>query len=281
MKKTLSKKNKIILITVLTLFVIAVTLLWTWFAYIYVNKHNSANYAGGSQGTRVIAHRGHSEAYYDNTEQAFASAAQKGFFSGLETDIWATKDGVFVCSHDVNPFVDKSVKITEKTYDEIKDLPLDVTNGQPNIDKTIDYRICTYEKYLEIVKSSKKIALIEIKGKNVGTENLRPAIKLALDTLGRNSVFFGSFDLKNVQSVHEIAPSAKTLLFTSSSFLAYTYDKMGYNVGANKKIVTEKIVKRAHDNGHLFFSYTVNSAKDYEKLLGTKLDFIISNVCID
>ena len=48
-----------------------------------------------------IAHRGFSSEAPENTQASFAMAVE-GDFYGVECDIWKSKDGVYVVSHDVH-----------------------------------------------------------------------------------------------------------------------------------------------------------------------------------
>ena len=47
----------------------------------------------------LLAHRGYSDQYPENTMKAFLEAIKKGF-NGIETDVHKTKDGQLVLCHD-------------------------------------------------------------------------------------------------------------------------------------------------------------------------------------
>ena len=49
--------------------------------------------------TKLIAHRGVSGLECENTAAAFVAAGNRSYF-GIETDIWRTADGQFLCNHD-------------------------------------------------------------------------------------------------------------------------------------------------------------------------------------
>ena len=71
-------------------------------------------------GTAVkgVAHRGFSSQAPENSRAAFAMAAE-GDFYGIECDIWRTRDGQYVVSHDnqMERMYGQPWKITEKTYE--------------------------------------------------------------------------------------------------------------------------------------------------------------------
>ena len=78
-------------------------------------------------GTAVkgVAHRGFSSQAPENSRAAFAMAAE-GDFYGIECDIWRTRDGQYVVSHDnqMERMYGQPWKITEKTYEEIRKYPM-------------------------------------------------------------------------------------------------------------------------------------------------------------
>ena len=53
----------------------------------------------GDKDMKLLAHRGYSACYPENTMEAFVQAYQKGF-DGVETDVHMTKDGQLVLIHD-------------------------------------------------------------------------------------------------------------------------------------------------------------------------------------
>ena len=49
--------------------------------------------------TLMVAHRGVSKLETENTAAAFIAAGNRTYF-GVETDIWRTSDGKYICNHD-------------------------------------------------------------------------------------------------------------------------------------------------------------------------------------
>ena len=273
----LNKPTKITLTVLAAILVVLLTLTWIMFMIIQVHKTYTYGFSGGYEGTKTIAHRGYSGKYHDNTVQAFTAAGENEFFDGIETDIRLTLDGVWVCSHDDNPFVDKSVYITKSRYEDIKDLPIDTVNhGNATADKTIGYRIATYEQYLNICDEYDKIALIEIKGE-YDVEALTAPVSEAMEKLGYYGAYFGSFTLSSIENVLKISPYSRVLTFAGQSIVAYCYQKMGYSVGVNKKILTEKLISRSRNNDHATFVYTIKNKEEYAFYKEMKVDYIITD----
>ena len=108
--------------------------------YIHLHSFYSYDYTNYSS-TKYIAHRGHSGKYYDNTEESILAASENVFFDGIETDIRLTKDKVWVCVHDDNPFIDKDILVSNSNYEDIKDLPLDISNAHVDADVNRTYTL--------------------------------------------------------------------------------------------------------------------------------------------
>ena len=96
---------------------------------------------GGGEQMKIcmIAHRGYSSKYYQNTELAFKGAAQHGS-GGAETDIRVTSDGVYVTNHN------SSVVLKDGTELEVADHTFAELTAQPLKQyKTLqDVYLCTY-----------------------------------------------------------------------------------------------------------------------------------------
>lgn len=108
--------------------------------------------------------------------ESFTEAGKHGYW-GAECDVYRTKDGVWIISHDSHTYrmMDKSAFIEKKTYEELMDMNVD--NGV-NIDKYEDLKICSLEEYLDICKKYNMTPVIELKGKN-NTEYYSEIVELA------------------------------------------------------------------------------------------------------
>lgn len=100
----MSKTTKIFAIVTLCAVLLTAAVLAGYFGFIAANPLNAPDLSEG--GVRYIAHRGLSSEYYENTEAAFRAAAESSFFFGIETDIYRTADGKYVCAHDNAAFAD-------------------------------------------------------------------------------------------------------------------------------------------------------------------------------
>ena len=95
--------------------------------------------------------------------------------------------------------------------------------------------------------------------------------------LGYYGAYFGSFTLSSIENVLKISPYARVLTFAGQSIVAYCYQKMGYSVGVNKKILTEKLISRSRNNDHATFVYTIKNKEEYAFYKEMKVDYIITD----
>ena len=109
---------------------------------------------------KILAHRGFSGRYPENTMLAFAQAIKAGA-DGVEFDVQLTKDGVPVILHDESLLRTggKDALIRDLTYDEAAELDLSYTyRGQ-----VPPQRIPTLEEYFQLVRDRDFLSNIELK----------------------------------------------------------------------------------------------------------------------
>ncbi len=109
----------------------------------------------------MVAHRGLSSLYPENSIPAFYGAAEYGF-DGYELDVHTTSDGRWVVIHDdtVDNMTSASGDVDSFTFDEIRKLSLDNGNGIENYERL---QIPTLEEALNVYKETGIIPIIEIK----------------------------------------------------------------------------------------------------------------------
>ena len=278
MAKNRDTKKIIIRISFVAVAVVLL-LVYAFMTFYYLNRITSQDRTTATQ-TKVIAHRGHSKLYMENTIDAFNSACSTPYFAGVETDVWRTKDGVFVCSHNSNPFVDKSITIPNSNYEDIKKLPIDTSMVSYDIDKTNNYYICTLRDYLIGCLSSSKIALVEIKQDFSATE-VEEFLAFISGKISHKNLFIGSFNKKVIEAIHKRSSYYRVLLFTSDSFVSNLYVALGYNIGVSQKALSESTVKKAHSKNSYTFVYTVNTSEQFVRFKDMAVDFVISDGILD
>lgn len=110
---------------------------------------------------KLIAHRGFSGIYPQNTVPAFEGAVEYGFW-GSECDIHTTKDGRWVVIHDdeISNLTNSEGYVKDLTFEEIQQIQMDTGNGIENYGTL---PIPTLEEYLSICLEGDIVPVIEIK----------------------------------------------------------------------------------------------------------------------
>ena len=110
---------------------------------------------------KMIAHRGLSGLYMENTLPAFEAAGQRSYY-GIETDVHVTKDGKFIVAHDddLKRIAGLDIVIEETTYEELRALRFKDMNGKSE-EKNL--YLPSLNEYIEVCKKYDKQAILELK----------------------------------------------------------------------------------------------------------------------
>ena len=229
---------------------------------------------GGGQQEQVcmIAHRGYSGMYHENTELAFRKAAEHGS-GGAETDVRITADGVFVCSHD------GTVTLKDGTELDIADHTYEELTAQTLKRKNIgDVYLCTFERYLEVMKENDMVCFIELKG-SYTDEQVNQVFTLAGEVYDLSRCILQSFDFDNLLKAREQFPDLPIMLTYGTDDTGWERClEHGFSIDADYRCVTEEMVQAFHDAGLEFAVWTANDllSLNYCKSLG--VDYIESDV---
>lgn len=268
MGKTLKRSTKIwiiILVVFLVLAVVALSLTFGWindFRYLTYTKARvkKAAVAYASHPMQFVAHRGLSDEAFQNTARAFELAAECEGVWAIETDVWVTKDGGFVCMHDKNAL---------KGVSDVADITLEEALRTPLRKSESDFAP-SLEEYLRIAMEGGKVALIELKDKKMSEES----IDLLLDRVAATGadvriISFHFNLLKYIRSKDdEMGLWYLYNLFLSGDIPGGTRKKkldalisLKMDVGINSMFMKKSDVKRMHAAGRQVNAWTVNSAK--------------------
>ncbi len=152
---------------------------------------------------KLEAHRGYSDKYPENTLLAFEEAGKRSEYSGIETDVHRTSDGVFVLMHDET--IDRTTNGTGKpsayTYEQLQEFYIDGGNGW-DTQYANQFKIPKLTEYLKICKKYGKIPYIQVD--QVESSYLGELIEL-LDKEGwKGRCVLTSFTLSDLTSVRSI-----------------------------------------------------------------------------
>ena len=249
-KKKLTKKSKILIIVLsIVAFLLIATVLGGVIALNQYCKTKDYTVISTSDNVTLVAHRGMRSVAPENTTASFAEAGKHGYW-GAECDVYRTKDGVWIISHDSHTYrmMDKSAFIEKKTYEELMDMNVD--NGV-NIDKYEDLKICSLEEYLDICKKYNMTPVIELKGKN-NTEYYSEIVDLA-NQFEVNPVYI-SFHIENLQTMRRLTQCKMYYLVQKISEDdiqdAKSIENCGIDFNGNKdKNFKSDIIKKCQDAG--------------------------------
>lgn len=207
---------------------------------------------------QIIAHRGASAFFKENTLTAFKAALAFGVNS-FETDIQLTKDNFLVLQHDY--FLENKT-IKEYSFKELKNLGL-----------------CSLEKLLSILNKRNKLN-IEIKN----DDNIYPGIeeKLAacLKQLGQDknpNLLISSFYLPSLEKIKKLLPNLKIGLLTKNFDLKEVERLHPYSVNMSYKRITKEIINLCHSKNIKVFIYTVNDLELLNNLEKDGVDAVFSD----
>jgi glycerophosphoryl diester phosphodiesterase len=242
---------------------------------------------------RVIAHRGASGKYPENTAMSFRKAVEIGA-DVIETDIHFTKDNGFIVCHDdvLERVSDGTGRVGEHTVAELKRLDAGC-NFAGDGSATFPYRgkglvFMTLEEMLEEFPGQR--FNIDLKAKNPGQVPYYADIIKKMNAQHR--VLSASEYGPNTRAVRKIFPDMATsysmgeglwyyFLYRSSiillvnSFPAEALQIPEY-LGTSH-IVTGSFVSMAHRKGIRVHVWTVNEEKDMRRLFDAGVDGIVSD----
>ena len=188
---------------------------------------------------RYVAHRGIVNGKYPgNSLDAIKQAAATPGIWGIETDIWQTKDGKFVCIHGKD-----SAKETKWGKHQVTTTKRSTLRKTKVKTKTgYSYTLPTLEEYLDACKSGGKVAVIEIKDHSLRNtkvaKNLLATIK-AQGMLDRSKCMFISFDEDSVRTVKKVAKDTYKVKLRGQSISNATTKKAvqkAVNTAVSKKM---------------------------------------------
>lgn len=220
----------------------------------------------------MIAHRGYSACYPDNTELAFLEAAKNGS-GGAETDVRITKDGVYVTNHnDEVTFEDGTeLLVAESTYEELTAKPL----KNKKSDHTV--YLCTFERYLEIMKENNMICFIELKG-GFTDEQVKALFETAARVYDLSKCIMQSFEFDNLIKAREMFPELPLMLTYGSNESGYErcFD-YGFSIDAEYRIITPEMIEEFHGRNLEVALWTVNDREALDYCLSLGVDYIESD----
>lgn len=240
-------------------------------------------YNDDGDGFTVIAHRGASAYYPENTMAAFRGAVELDA-EMIELDVMISRDGVPVVFHDaeLEEHTDGTGKLRDHTLQQLKQFDAGSWFGP----RYAGERIPTLEEVLAF--ASDTIALnIEIKTEAVTDETKGGVEEKSLELVYQygmeDHVLFSSFDYRAIRHLKQLDPEIPAALLYEKeqsgkkrpSELVAEYNADAFNCSFRE--LTQKRMNDLQAHGIPVFVYTVNEVKRMKKLIARGVTGIFSD----
>lgn len=231
--------------------------------------------------TKIIAHRGYSRKYPENTMVAFRKAMNY-HAAGVEIDVHFSKDQQLVVCHDES--IDRTSNgtglIKDLTFEELRQLRFDKGFEQLKLSDD-EVRLPTLEEVIIWLKNTNLILNIEIKNNIYQYKGIEEAvIELVRKYEVEEQVIISSFNHYAVQKVKTIAPEIKCGFLTFMNILDIADYCKRYGVENYhpyyKTLLPNEITALQKSNIGIN-PYTINEETDMQQAIDEGITYIITN----
>lgn len=207
----------------------------------------------------VIAHRGYTRYFPDNTLEAFLAAREIGV-DGVEFDVQETAGGRFVVFHDDNI---EGNSISSLKLEDIEQLRV---SGS--------YRIPILQQALEVLGRG-LVLLVELKQVR-SLEQFLVLLRRQVDTAFTVLV---SFDAALIGRLSVLAPDFTCAIISEPADTdgRLSEHKTGGFTQVRGDTVSAEMVKTAHDRGELVFAWDSGNVGDLRRALRCGIDIIMTD----
>lgn len=221
---------------------------------------------------KIIAHRGYSGVYPENTISAFRGAIDIGA-DMTELDVQQTKDGIIVVFHDDDLTRTAGIDgtIADFTYDEL----LDMEVGSWFSEEFTGEKIPTLAEALEVIRESDLEVYLELKDIGEKEGFVEGVLAAAEETGMQERCIFASFQYNYLTFFKE--QGLRTLYNVSEYDETLPLQKEADYYGLNSQKVTPEAVKAIHDAGKKAFVWTVDDPKEVRNQMSMGIDGIVTN----
>lgn len=243
---------------------------------------------------RVVAHRGDSKHFPENTLPAFLSAVKMGI-DIIETDVHITKDGVIVIWHDntLERNTDGSGRVEDHTFFELLKFDAGYTfskdGGKTFPFRKKDIRLSTLDEVL--TKCPNQRFNIDLKTKQSGI--VEEFIKIIRKHKAENRICCASFHLSNLKAIRKLAPDILTSITTSEVLCILIKKKLHilpktlakgrkiiFQVPVEQwgiKVITPSFIKMMHDRNATIMVWTINEELEMRRLFKMGVDSVMTD----
>lgn len=226
------------------------------------------------QKIEIIAHRGYSSVFPENTCVSFAGALDIGA-DWIELDAQLSKDGEVVVLHDDSLMRTTGVEGTaaDFTCEELKELDA----GSWFDASFAGEKLPTLREVLELIEGTECKVYLELKDIG-GKEGFEEAVLDVVKECGMaKQCVFASFRYEYLQHLKELDGKLQVLYNTSSEKLTLPEEFPADYYGVDVDVVTPRQVKAIHDAGRKVFAWTVNTPAQIREVQAMGADGIVTN----
>lgn len=227
----------------------------------------------------ILAHRGYSAKFPENTLIAFQEAAKLDIW-GVEFDVHLTKDNQLVVIHD------EKINRTSNGKGFVKDMTLKELRafdfGAWFAPEFAGQKIPTLAEVLSVFKFTNHQINIEIKSDIFEYPGIEALIANEIHAFGLDErVIISSFNHESIARFQQIMPNVKTaLLFASLVVKLEEYVKLFGSEAIHIPYYygMRSIVQQAINNGVVVRAYTVNDGEIAKQMEALGIDAVFSDV---
>lgn len=229
--------------------------------------------------SKIIAHRGFSGKYPENTMLAFSKAVEIGA-EGIELDVHFTKDGEIVIIHDetIDRTTDGTGFVRDYTYEELSKF-----NAYGRFEGQFEFqKIPTLREYFELVKDVEGfITNIELKTGIFEYEGIEKAVIDLVKEFGlEDRTILSSFNHFTVMRCKEYDPTIKTGFLVESWIIGMGEYTKSHGIDCVHPIYVNlkpELYAEMKNAGREVNTWTVNEYEDIRRLADMGVDALIGN----
>lgn len=223
---------------------------------------------------QLVAHRGYSGAYPENSLSAMAGAYANGAKT-VEFDVRKTKDGQLVLFHDdtLEKYTGDETTVADHTYKEL----LEIDYGKWYGREYAKERIPTLDQALDLLEATNMRIFCEMKDIGEDPDFASEVYQVCADHGMLDRIVFLSFNYNYLSAIKEIDKSQPIMVLASfgKSNLPTKYPAEYY--GVNMKTLTPKTIRAIHDAGAKVYSYAPESKGQMLSLQRLGVDGVITD----
>ena len=237
----------------------------------------SARTLNYNKGMKVLAHRGFSGAYPENTMLAFRKAIEAGA-DGIELDIHCSSDGKLVIIHDENLVRTTGVNALVSDLSLKK---LTSIRASKTFDDAFDTPIPSFEEFCDFAKSHPFITNVEIKTNATWYQDIEQKAVDMVRAFGlEDRIIFSSFNWVSVLRAKQLAPDIPCGFLYESQHgkLAYQAKDAGIEyLHPDFALLSDSVVAECLKCSVGLNVWTCNTEDRVRKLIEWNANSVISN----